>query len=42
MSKTHLKYLRNEAIEDVTAQRIREYETKAGVTVALPVPGNGV
>jgi len=38
MSKKHLKYLRNEAIEDVTAQRIREYESKAGVAVTLPVP----
>ena len=38
MSKQHLKYLRNEAIEDVTAQRIREYESKAGVAVKLPVP----
>ena len=26
MSKQHLKYLKNEVIEDVTAQRIREYE----------------
>ncbi|QDU94098.1 ImmA/IrrE family metallo-endopeptidase [Lignipirellula cremea] len=34
----HLKYLRNEAIEDVTAQRIREYESKTDVTVTLPVP----
>ena len=38
MTKRHLKYLRNEAIEDVTAQRIREYESKVGVTVTLPVP----
>jgi len=38
MSKRHLKYLRNEAIEDMTAQRIREYESKAAVTVRLPVP----
>lgn len=38
MIKTHLKYLRTEVIEDITAQRIREYEAKAGVTVALPVP----
>lgn len=34
----HLRYLRNEAIEEVTAQRIREYESKTGVTVTLPVP----
>ena len=38
MSKQHLKYLRNEIIEDITAQRIREYEAKAGVTVKLPIP----
>jgi hypothetical protein len=30
--------LKNEAIEDVTAIRIRQYEAKAGVTVKLPVP----
>ncbi len=38
MTKRHLKYLRNETIEDITAQRVREYEAKAGVTVKLPVP----
>src|SRR6516225_8678259 len=38
MSKQHLKYLKNEVIEDVTAQRIREYEAKVGVPVKLPVP----
>ena len=38
MSKQPLKYLKNEAIEDVTASRVREYEAKAGVTVKLPVP----
>ena len=38
MSKLHLKYLKNEVLEDVTASRIREYEAKAGVTVKLPVP----
>src|SRR5713101_4297078 len=38
MSKQPLKYLKNEAIEDVTASRIRQYEAKAGVTVKLPVP----
>lgn len=36
--KRHLQYLRNEAIDGVTAQRIREYESKTGVTVTLPVP----
>lgn len=38
MTDTHLKYLRTEVIEDITAQRVREYEAKVGVTVALPVP----
>ncbi len=38
MTKPHLKFLKNEAIEDVTARRIREYEAKVGVTVKLPVP----
>jgi hypothetical protein len=38
MSKQPLKYLKNEAIEDVTAARIREYEAKVGVPVKLPVP----
>lgn len=30
--------MRNQTIEDVTAQRLREYEAKTGVTVTLPVP----
>lgn len=38
MSNQRLKYLRNQVIEDITAQRIREYEAKVGITVALPVP----
>jgi hypothetical protein len=38
MSNQRLKYLKNEAIEDVTAARIREYEAKVGVPVKLPVP----
>jgi len=38
VTKTRLQYLRTEVIEDITAQRIREYEAKVGVTVALPVP----
>jgi len=36
--KPHLKYLRDEAIDAVTRQRIREYESKTNVTVTLPVP----
>jgi hypothetical protein len=38
MTRNRLKYLRNETIEDITAQRIRQYEATAGVTVELPVP----
>lgn len=32
------KFLRNEFIEDITAQRLREYEVKFGVTLTLPIP----
>ena len=38
MSKRSLKFLRNEAIEEVTASRIRRYEAMTGETVAFPVP----
>ena len=38
MSKQSLKFLRNQVIEDITAQRIREYEAKIGSIVTLPVP----
>lgn len=38
MSNPRLKFMKNEVIEDVTAQRIREFERKRGVTVSLPVP----
>lgn len=38
MTRSHLRFLRNEVIEDVTAQRIREYESKHSVNVQLPVP----
>ena len=38
MTRSHLRFLRNEFIEDVTALRIREYESKHGITVQLPVP----
>jgi hypothetical protein len=38
MSNHRLKYLKNEAIEVVTAARIRDYEAKVGVTVKLPLP----
>ena len=38
MSRQDLKYLRNSAIEDITAARIREYERMTGTAVSLPVP----
>lgn len=38
MSKQPLKYLRNEAIEEVTASRIRRFEEITGSPVAFPVP----
>ena len=38
MTNARLKFMKNDVIEDVTAQRLREYETKRGVKVKLPVP----
>ena len=38
MSRQPLKFLRNVVIDEVTASRIRQYEAKAAVTVAFPVP----
>lgn len=38
MTRQSLKYLKNEAIEDVTTRRIREYEARTEATVKLPVP----
>jgi len=38
MTRNRLKNLCNKTIEDITAQRIHQYESKAGVTVKLPVP----
>jgi hypothetical protein len=42
VTKANLRYLSNEAIEEVTAQRIRQYEAKAGVKVTFPVPAEEV
>jgi len=42
VTRPSLRYLSNESIEDVTARRIREYEAKAGVKVAFPVPAEEV
>lgn len=38
MTRPDLRFLRNEAIEQITADRIRQYETKTGETVRFPVP----
>ena len=38
MSKQPLKFLRNEVIEEVTASRIRQYETLTGGPISFPVP----
>jgi hypothetical protein len=38
VNKPPLRFLRNEYIEDVTAQRIRQYEARTGTTVRFPVP----
>ena len=35
---TRVRFLRNQQIEDATAERLRQYEAKAGVTIKLPVP----
>lgn len=42
MSKPHLRFMRNDYIEDVTAQRIREYERKSGRAVMFPVPAEEI
>lgn len=42
MTKPNLRYLSNESIEDVTAQRIRQYEAKAAVKVGFPVPAEEI
>jgi hypothetical protein len=42
VSKPSLRYLSNEAIEDVTVQRIRQYEEAAGVRVKFPVPAEEI
>jgi hypothetical protein len=38
MSNSRLKFMKNEVIEDVTAQRLREYEAKRRVTLTFPIP----
>src|SRR5262249_1316030 len=38
MTRKNLKYLPNEAIEETTASRIRQYEEMTGQPVAFPAP----
>jgi hypothetical protein len=42
MTKPNLRFLSNESVEDVTAQRIRQYEAKATVTVRFPIPAEEI
>jgi hypothetical protein len=42
VTKPNLRFLSNESIEDTSAQRIRQYEAKAGVTVRFPVPAEEI
>lgn len=42
MSRPPLKFMRNDYIEDVTADRIRQYEAKTGVKVTFPVPAEQI
>ena len=37
MRRSKLRYLRNETIEQLTADRIREYERKTGELIRFPV-----
>jgi len=38
MSGSRLRFLRNNVIEQITEQRLREYEAKTGETISFPVP----
>ena len=38
MRRKQLKYLRTKVIDEITSQRIRQYEDMVGVPVCLPVP----
>lgn len=38
MSGSRLRFLRNNVIEQITEQRLREYEVKTGETISFPVP----
>src|SRR5437762_3309796 len=38
MSRSKLRFLRNNVIEEVTELRLREYEAKTGEAVRFPIP----
>jgi hypothetical protein len=38
MSRPGVRFLRNDVIEEITASRLREYETKTGASVCFPIP----
>lgn len=42
MTKPPLRFMRNEYIEDVTAQHIRQHEAKTEVRVKFPVPAEEI
>ena len=38
MRRKQLKYLRTKVIDEITTQRIRQYEELTGTSISLPVP----
>jgi hypothetical protein len=42
VTRTNLRFLSNQFIEERTAQRIRQYEAQAAVTVSFPVPAEEI
>src|ERR1700722_1809269 len=42
MTRPPLRFMSNKYIEDVTAERIRQYEAKINTTVKFPVPAEEI
>src|SRR4051794_20840452 len=42
MTRPNLRYLSNQSVEDITTQRIRQYETATKATVRFPVPAEEI
>ncbi len=42
MTRPSLRFMSNDCIEDLTARRIRQYESKTSVTVKFPVPAEEI